>query len=210
MWREATVDVERSVDLQPDESIARMQVAYIGALAGDLEAYRRTCRTLLDKFGQSQSVDDLERTCKAPLLVKGEFALSQLPVKHFEELIKPEIPDTGPTYWACITRALVACQAGEPEQALNWLAKREPPRGALHVYTYSRLVRAQALFLLGQVEEARAAFDEAEGLIPADLLEQVDHPRERQTLLSPASTHGDWLILVVLRGQTKALLGGQS
>jgi tetratricopeptide (TPR) repeat protein len=208
MWREAITDVERMADLQPDLSIIRMQVVYIGVLAGDLDAYRRTCRYLIDNFGHSENVDDLERVCKAPLFVAGEFDLLTLPIQRFEESIHLDIPDRGSMTWACVTRAYVACQAGQPEEALTWLAKREPPRAAFHLWTYSRFVRAQALHKLGRSDDARAAFDEAVSLMPADLAKQLDGKLEPETLLSSESVHGDWLILTILRRQTQLLLDG--
>ncbi len=206
MWQEATDNAERMADLLPDKSIIRMPAAYIGVLAGDLDAYRRTCRYLIDTFGHSDNVEDLERACKAPLFVTGEFDLSVLPLERFEELIKLDVPDKGPMYWACVTRAYVACRMKQPELALEWLAKREPPRAAFHLYTYSRFVRAQALQQLDRRDEARAAFDEAVSLMPADLAQQLDGKSAAPILLPIESVHGDWLILSILRRQTQTLL----
>jgi serine/threonine protein kinase len=210
MWREAIVDVERMADMAPEQSIVRTQAAYIGVLAGDLDTYRRTCRYLIDHFGQSNNVDDLERACKAPLYVVGEFPLSSLPIKRFEELITVDVPDHGPMYWACVTRAFVACHENQPQAALDWLAKRVPPPTAIHLHTYSQFVRAQALHKLGRHDEARAAFDDAVARMPVDLVQHLDGTLDSEVLLKADSVHGDWLILSIVRRQTQELLENPS
>ncbi len=208
MWQEAAADLELIADQNQnlEKSIVRMQVGYVAVLGNDLDRYRRTCRRLIEQFGQSESVEDLERACKAPLFVEGEFKISDLPLKRFEELIKPDEPDRGPMYWACTTRAYVACRAGEPADALDWLAKRPIGEYATHLYTYQCFVKAQAFHQLGRSDEARAAFDEAVAKIPEELLRSLEGPAERNLLLANESTHGDWLILSILKRQTESVL----
>ena len=168
-WREAAADLEVLADVSERRSGARMQVAYIAALGGDLECYRRSCRAMIDQFGDSDNLEDLERVCKAPLLIAGEFKIADLPLERFEKMIKPEEPDQGPTYWACTTRAYVASRAGQPAEALGWLAKRPIGEYAMHLYGYQQLIRAQALHQLGRDEEAREAFDSILKRFPKDI-----------------------------------------
>ncbi len=205
-WREAAADLELLADLAEKRSILRMQVAYIAALGGDLECYRRSCRAMLDQFGDSDNLEDLERVCKAPLLIEGEFKIADLPLERFEKMIKPDEPDKGPTYWACTTRAYVASRARQPAEALDWLAKRPIGEYAMHLYGYQQLVKAQALHQLGRGEEAREAFDTAVSMMPAELLQLLDGPNDSDRLILESSTHGDWLILALLKRQTEAVL----
>ncbi len=183
-----------------------MQVGYIAVLGGDLERYRRTCRTMIDQFGDSDNLEDLERVCKAPLLVAGEFKIADLPLERFEKMIKPEVPDKGPTYWACTTRAYVAVRAGQPAEALDWLAKRTIGEYAMHLYGYQQLVKAQALHQLDRGDEAREAFDAAASKMPAELLQLLEGPHDPDWLILESSTHGDWLIMALLKRQTEAAL----
>lgn len=205
-WREAAADLEVLADLGAKQSSMRMQVGYIAVLGGDLERYRRTCRTMIEQFSDSDNLEDLERVCKAPLLVAGEFKIADLPLERFEKMIKPEEPDKGPTYWACTTRAYIAVRAGQPAEALDWLAKRTIGEYAQHLYGYQQLVKAQALHQLGRSEEAREAFDTAVSKMPAELLQQLDGPHDPDRLILESSTHGDWLIMALLKRQAEAVL----
>lgn len=205
-WREAAADLEVLADLGAKQSGARMQVAYIAALGGDLERYRRSCRTMIEQFGDSENLEDMERVCKAPLLVAGEFKISDLPLERFESMIMPDVPDKGPTYWACTTRAYVASRAGQPDAALDWLSKRTIGEFAMHLYGYQQLVKAQALHQLGRSDEAREAFDRAVSKMPAELLQMIEDPHDPDRLILESSTHGDWLIMALLKRQTEALL----
>lgn len=205
-WREAAADLEVLADLSEPRSGSRMQVAYVAALGGDLERYRRSCRAMLDQFGSSDNLEDMERVCKAPLLVDGEFKIADLPLERFENMIHPDVPDQGPTYWACTTRAYVASRAGQPTEALDWLAKRTIGEYAQHLYGYQQLVKAQALHQLGRGDEAREAFDAAVSKMPAELLQLLEEPSDPDRLILESSTHGDWLILALLKRQTEAAL----
>ncbi len=205
-WREAAADLEVLADLSAPQSGARMQVAYVAMLGGDLERYRRSCRKMIDQFADSDNLEDLERVCKAPLLVAGEFKIADVLLERFENMINPEEPDKGPTYWACTTRAYVAVRAGQPAEALDWLAKRPIGEYAVHLYGYQQLVKAQALHQLGRGDEAREAFDTAVSKMPAELLQLLEGPHDSDRLILESSTHGDWLILVLLKRQTEALL----
>lgn len=205
-WREAAADLEVLADLGAKQSSSRMQVGYIAVLGGDLERYRRTCRTMIEQFGDSDNLEDLERVCKAPLLVAGEFKIADLPLERFEKMIKPEEPDKGPTYWACTTRAYVAVRAGQPAEALDWLAKRTIGEFAAHLYGYQQFVKAQALHQLGRSDEAREAFEAAVSKMPAELLQLLEGPHDPDRLILESSTHGDWLIMALVKRQTEAVL----
>ena len=67
-------------------------------------------------------------------------------------------------------------------------------------------MKAQAFHQLGRTKEARAAFDIAVAKIPAELLQSPEGPPDPDRLLSSEATHGDWLILSILKRQTEAVL----
>ena len=208
-WKGAALDMQRYCEVAPATNVSSMtwmQVAYLSVLENDLVTYRRAVRELRARYEDSDAVADLERICKSPLFVPGEFDMSEFPVARFESLIHPEVPDSGGTYWACVTRAYIASQAGEPQQALDWLQKRVPPKYAYHVYTYWHLVEAQALHRLGRKEEAARSLATATDMIPPRLIQKVAGQLDRYDPLTMSETHGDWLILELLRRQTVSLL----
>ena len=208
-WKGAALDMQHYCEVAPAKNVSSMtwmQVAYLSALEGDLVTYRRAVRELKSRYEGSDAIADLERVCKSPLFVPGEFDLSEFPIARFESLIHPEVPDTGETYWACTTRAYIACHAGEPQQALNWLQKRVPVKSFVHVYTYWNLVEAQALHQLGRKEQAARSLAIATDMIPPRLIQKAAGQLDRHDPLTMSDTHGDWLIFELLRRQTALLL----
>ena len=209
MWKWAAQDALRFCEVAPAtnaSSMLWMQVGYLSLLADDRLTYRHAVRELKSRYDDSESIDELERVCKSPLFVPGEFDIAEFPVAKFESLIHPEIPDTGGTYWACATRAYIASHAGEPQLALDWLQKRVPQRRFMHCFTYWTLVEAQSLHRLGRKEDAARSLATATEMIPPRLIQKVAGQSDHYAPLTAEEVHGDWLILEVLRQQTVSLL----
>lgn len=209
MWKWAAQDALRFCEVAPAtnaSSMLWMQVGYLSLLADDRLTYRHAVRELKSRYGDSESIDELERVCKSPLFVPGEFDIAEFPVAKFESLIHPEVPDTGGTYWACATRAYIASHAGEPQLALDWLQKRVPQKRFMHCFTYWTLVEAQSLHRLGRKEDAARSLATATEMIPPRLIQKVAGQSDHYDPLTAEEVHGDWLILEVLRQQTVSLL----
>src|SRR5262249_54025867 len=63
-WQEAAKAAAKAVEFAPDEHISWYDYAPLCLYLGDVEEYRRSCREMLARFGQSENPQIAERVAK--------------------------------------------------------------------------------------------------------------------------------------------------
>src|SRR5262249_17284691 len=130
---------------------------------GDVAAYRRACREMLERFGNTDQPEIAERTAKTCLLIPDSADLERA-VKLAQ---RPPTGRRNPTWsWYLMkTRGLAEYRAGRPAAAVEWLKRCKPQAqgGEARVAAWAPLdgmlfaVLAMAHHRVGQAEAARAA-----------------------------------------------------
>ena len=160
-WNEVAASFDRIIDISRDAHHDWYRWTIARAGAGDLDAYRRACRRLLDRFGSiSHPVLD-ERTAKACLVLPmgGTEGAEAIRVAERAVANSQEHLVLGD---AQLVRSLAAYRAGDSAAALRWadLCLSEGPC-AWNRDVPVRFVRAMALAGLGRTADARATVAKA-------------------------------------------------
>lgn len=156
---EAVAPAERVLELAPDDTQTRMQLASLYFTAGRYDDAARECRRLLD-------APTANRNEVAVALARAEAARGNLPeaARLLDGVLAadPARPD------ALLQRGVVHYQAGEYEKAVAVLrrVKYRSPLERTEVLNHLGLALTRA----GKPAEAKAAFDELTRVQEADLL----------------------------------------
>ncbi|MCA9127915.1 MAG: protein kinase [Planctomycetales bacterium] len=87
-WRAIAEAFDRAFKADPQSSSKGFYTALLFAKAGDHEAHRSTCRTMLDNFLRSDKPADALTTMRACSLVDGSFAINQIKANDLVETVK--------------------------------------------------------------------------------------------------------------------------
>jgi hypothetical protein len=132
--------------------------AYLHLLLGHREEYRRRCREILGRFGDTDLERDGEYAAEV-CLASPEALDDWTPVVRLTGRLysDPDV-DPGGATWVYIVKGMADYRVGRPREALAWLNKAEPlarrPREAAIV----RYLQAMARYRLGETAAARERF----------------------------------------------------
>jgi hypothetical protein len=194
----AVSDLWRAVSLDPGAHFWSPSVLWASLVlfSGDREEYRRGCRRLLERFGQTS--DDLSTLYLAITLGLGQDA-----VDDYSRVVRmaQEAVDRWPTKASYIYHdlALVCLRAGRLDDALRALDDSDRLGSSWAAHTLNDPVRAIVCHRLGRHAEARAALEKArqwaaqnENKGPPDLAEW--------------NLVGDWYRHLILWREAEALI----
>jgi tetratricopeptide (TPR) repeat protein len=205
-WDEAAAAFGRALELDPAG-----QPYWLGAVPllhlhrGDVAAYRRACREMLEHFGPTDRPEIAARAAMACLLIRDPATL--------ERAVKlAERATTGteklPAYrHFMMVRGVAEYRAGRHASAVEWLRRCQPQAQGEAAMVPARAppdatvlaVLAMAHHRLGQAEEARAAFARARALV-------AKHSPDPTQGRPFDSNWQEWLRCQIFLGEAEALL----
>ena len=162
-WDEAAAALEAQIEADPKDHFVWYRAAPLFLRRGDLDGYRRHCRAMLARFGDTVDLQVGERVSKAcllsPLPPADRAAAGALARRTVATARAPEqwiLP------YALLAEVLAEARDGRPADALaradECLARGS---GSWNVAVPARFLRAIALERLGRSGEARRDFAEA-------------------------------------------------
>src|SRR5262249_47750064 len=80
-WQQAAAATAKVTELDPSDHSNWYHESVLQLQLGDIEGYRRTCREMLSRFGQTEDANIAERTAKTCLLVPQKVSESKLVMK---------------------------------------------------------------------------------------------------------------------------------
>jgi serine/threonine protein kinase/WD40 repeat protein/tetratricopeptide (TPR) repeat protein len=163
-WDQALAALGQVAELGPGNHWYVYQAAALHLRAGDVAAYRRACRAMLERFGDTDQPDVADRTAKTCLLAAG--AVTDLDrVLNLADRAVTGTEKHRWYRWFVFGKALAEYRAGRHAQAVEWLRRyaANPFGGSIDASAFAVLAMAQ--LRLGRVEAARAALGSAEKIV---------------------------------------------
>ncbi len=164
-WKEAAAAYDRGLELDPTSYERWREAAVVHRAADDVEGYRRTCRQLVRRFGDTDNPAVADRIVITCLLLPD--ALPAADFDLVQQLAERAVTGTEKhafyRYFAK-TKGLAEYRAGRHARAVKWLDRCPEADAGLQdalLLTY----RAMARHGLGQTGEAVAALGRARALL---------------------------------------------
>jgi WD40 repeat protein/tetratricopeptide (TPR) repeat protein len=164
-WREAGAAFDRGLQLDPTDHSRWCHTVLLHLLAEDREGYRRLCREMIQRFGNTDIRLVAERTVKVCLLLPD--AVKGPDLDRVQKLAEQAVtgPKDGFYPYFVRTKAFADYRAGgyaEAVKALEWLAP-DANGGPLEAETFAAL--AMVYHRLGRTHEAKTALAKAAALM---------------------------------------------
>lgn len=201
-WEQAAENWTKAVELDPDskDHWRWYVLAPILVELGQEDRYRRHCRQMLARFGDTQDAAIADRTAKVCLLIPAPPEDLRLPIQLAGRAV--ELEGTSQLAgWYLMTRGLAEYRDGRFSEALHMCRQSRQlsePRKATDCAVPALLIEAMALCRLGQSDEARRSLHAAQDIMERD-------PRSSEQGDLGWGFH-DWLICRILRREAEALL----
>jgi WD40 repeat protein/tetratricopeptide (TPR) repeat protein len=201
-WDQALAAIGQAAELAPDNHWYVYHAAALHLRAGDVAAYRRACRAMLERFGDTDQPDVADRAAKTCLLASGA-------VTDLDRVLK--LADRAVTgtekqrwhRWFVFGKALAEYRAGRHAQAVEWLSGFAPNPGGGNIDAAAFAVLAMAQLRLGRVEAARAALASGEKIVA----EKLPDPAAGRPF---GGDWDDWLRCQILLGEARQKLKKKS
>jgi WD40 repeat protein/tetratricopeptide (TPR) repeat protein len=162
-WKEAAADFAKRIELKPDESLMWLRRAPLLVMSGDADGYRRHCRAMLERFGETRDPRQADQTAKSCLLLPDAVADPRLPIALAERAVADESTRWAEPYFQAV-RGLAAYRAGRFDDAIRRLEENQQAiSGQLYLRELNQALLAMAYHRTNQPEKARKALDEAAG-----------------------------------------------
>jgi serine/threonine protein kinase/Flp pilus assembly protein TadD len=165
-WKEAAAAFDRGLELGPTNHERRCHVAALYAAASDVEGYRRACRELVNRFGDTDDPVSAERTAKACLLLPD--ALSAADSERVQKLAARAVTGTerhGFYGYFVMAKGLADYRAGRHADAVKGMERFPANAKGGHWDAIKFAVLAMAYQRLGRIEEAEAALAKAKAIV---------------------------------------------
>ena len=165
----------------------------------DIEGYRRVCREMLKRFGDTDQLEIAERTAKTCLLIPNSGIELGLPVKLAERAANRSFGQAN-AKWFHLVKGIADYRQGQFAGALEWLGRSVSP-GSEVVYLDSTayLFLALAHKRLGHDEDAKQALYKARFLMD----ERFPKLGGGQSL---GANWADWLRFQIVRREAESLI----
>jgi serine/threonine-protein kinase len=198
-WKKAADALAKMVELAPDDTLYWIQLAPLYLELEDVESYRRVCREMLKRFGESDQLVACRRTAMTCLLVADAGVDRQLLVQLADRGVAGSGSQTNDK-WFPLVKGMADYRAGQLASAIGWLEKSLTP-GKENTYLDSTayLFLAMAHHGLRHGEEAQQALNKARYLMN----ERFPKADRGQTL---GAAWADWLRFQLVRREAEALL----
>ena len=200
-WKEAAADFLKLIELEPENHENYHLLAPLLVQSGDLDAYRRHCAQIVERFGKTNDPAIAERMAKDCLILPSSGADLDAVAEMADSAIA-----AGPDHWGAtffqFAKGLSEYRQGHFTSAVQWMQKVLAMPGEFEFRdAQAYLVLAMAHHQLNQADEARAALAEGSAIIEAK-------PKVGSGALGV--DWNDWLIADALRREAQALIEGQS
>jgi serine/threonine protein kinase/predicted Zn-dependent protease len=196
----AVAALERALELGLDNCNAACDLAALRLDAGDVAAYRRGCRRVLERFGTTDDPGDaafIARTCALLPFPDGD---AERVLKLADRAVTGTEKHPLHTYFQ-LTKALAEYRAGEFTASVTRLQALAPKADGGREDATAFTVLALAQHRLGQTEEARAALANARAVAAARMAD----PREGRPF---GQDWSDWVHFRILYREAEGLLTG--
>jgi serine/threonine-protein kinase len=195
-FREAITDVEKLMELDPQDHWAWYDAATLYLSLGDVERYRGACRQMLDRFEKpsEQQPEIAGRMAKVCVLVPD--AVSDFSrVERLARLLAADTKNQTLRRWWDLTRGMIDFRAGRHAGAVEWLGRFSPKADGTHSDVSGFAVLAMAHHRLGHAGEARASLDAARAVLAT-----------KPQGATPGSSWRDWVQCELLCREAEQLL----
>jgi serine/threonine protein kinase/WD40 repeat protein/tetratricopeptide (TPR) repeat protein len=172
-WSEAAADFARTVELDPNHHLHWYHLAALRLRLGDRQEYRRICRQMLARFGNTDNRRIAERTAGTCALAPDSRIDPGLIVKLADRAVTgAEKHRDYP--WFVLAKALAEYRAGHDAAAIAWLNRLGPQVDGVHRDAEAFAILAMANYRLASgggpntprlAEEARSALRHAEAIL---------------------------------------------
>jgi eukaryotic-like serine/threonine-protein kinase len=199
-WKEAAADFSKLVELEPANHEWHHFLAALLVQSGDLEAYRRHCARVVERFLKTNDPVVAERMAKDCLILPSSGANLDAVASMIDSTLVAN-PDHWATGFFQFVKGLSEYRQGNFASAVQWTQKAlEKPKEFDFRDAQAYLVLAMAHHQLNQADEARAAFAQGKAVI--------------ETRPKPGSgglgvDWNDWLIVHALAREAQALIDGE-
>jgi tetratricopeptide (TPR) repeat protein len=202
-WQEAVADYQVALEGDPADAGWWLHAAPALVAAGDRDGYRRLCRGVLQRFGETQDPPTADGTAKACLL---------LPDTDQETERACRLADRAATLgkdhaWAAyfiFCKGLADYRRGDSRAAVAGLDPLVPRTASIPpLAAECHLVLEMALHRQGETEAAREHLARGAKL----LQERLGDPARFS--MSQSEYHHDWLIAWLLGREARALIEGE-
>lgn len=160
--QEALPDLDKAIELNPDDDWNYTVAAPVHLYLGDVEGYRRVCRAMANRFGDTDVPEVLERLAKLPLLEPDPNADLELCARLVGRAVAQG--ESHPMIdWFKVTQGLVEYRRGRYDEAARALeGQPESSRTSNYGRGHAGLLLAMAEAKLGHADRAIEALDKAE------------------------------------------------
>ncbi len=194
-WEKAAADFAKAVELAPEDHWNWYRLAPVRLQIGDVEGYRRHCRQMLQRFGQTDDPKIARRTAQACQLAPDALEDPHLPAALAEFAIK----EAATSSWSPVVRGEAHYRVEEFEQAAERLRQAASiEKGGDYRNVMTHLFLSMAHRRLGQTEEARQSLAQARQVMEAEL------PKTEGGDLG-GGWH-DWLMCQIIRREAEELI----
>jgi tetratricopeptide (TPR) repeat protein len=175
-WREASLEFVIATELQPNDSYLWRNRAVTQFLAQDCEAYKLTCRVMLDHFGNSQ-----ERIDAANLLLS--CTLMDDALTDSERLLNSAETARAIWHWGSWVRGATLYRARRYQECIECF---EAAANRYHARAWDLCFLAMAYHRLGEHQRAQECIEKAQHWIA------TADARDTEDLTDTQPTWGSW------------------
>jgi serine/threonine protein kinase/tetratricopeptide (TPR) repeat protein len=196
---EAAAELNRSLGLDPTDWDRWCLTATLHAARGDLDGYRRTCKGMLERFGDTDRPQPAERMVNACLLLPD--ALAAADADRVQKLGLRAVSGTEHDrlfFWFALAKGLADYRAGRDAEAIQWVKRFPLKADGVHWDATRFAILAMAYHRTGRPERAQTSLARAKRI-----LAKMPDPAKGQPL--PWNWR-DWLYARVLCREAEARL----
>ena len=197
-WDQALAAMDKAAELTPNDHWRLFLAAPLDLQVGDLAGYRRICREMLQRFGDTKEPAVADRIAKTCLLAPEAVADLDGVLKLADRAVTGT--EKNPFYrYFLFCKGLAEYRAGRHAEAVQWL-ERVAPKASGGIFDGSAFaVLALAQHHRSRGEEALLALDRVEVIVAAKLPDPADGRPF-------ADIWHDWLRCQVLLREAEELL----
>jgi hypothetical protein len=206
-WDQAAGEFALLAESDPNNHWYWFRSAPLYLQTGNVEGYRRVCREMLTRFGNTAKPEIAERTAKTCSLAPDAVS-DFVPVLQLADRAVTGTEKHRDYRWFVLTKGLAEYRAGHYAAALEWLNRFSPGAGGDHFDATAFAVRAMAKYRLGLAPGADAARLTAEaraalGHAQAILAKKMPDPKAGRPY---SSYFHDWLHAQILVHEAEKLI----
>lgn len=167
-WREAAADLQHLIQIDPHDTMDWLRVTSALLMAGQHTHYRDHCRSMLERFRDSDDIGDVERCIKASLLADDELVVATLPVNRLTETVNADTTSEWFRPWGQLALGLAQYRRHQPQEMMRQI---EAIRKSIayttqpHLKSATEMMAALALLDLGDKVQAKEAYQKAADLV---------------------------------------------